>query len=441
MHPTNTRSAPPLPSTLDLPATRHSEARRSGGTRVILMLQGHPSRFWPNLADALAQDGHKVLHVNLCLADQIFWGRRPALNYRGRFSGWKEWLSNQIKRHAVTDILYYADRLPYHRVAMTTGRKLGVAIWTIEHGYLRPDWLTLEPVGMGAKSGFPRQRREIEAIAATTEPPNLTTLYSHKFATEAFHEVTYNLLQTFGRPFFPFYWSDKVYWPVVEYLNWLAELSLEPRRKRAGERLQARIVAGEFDYNLVAMQIQDDYQVRGSSSYTGLGEFLDEVFASFARTAPKNQKLIVKIHPLDNGLARWFSKTKQLAKKHDLTGRVFTIRGGDLKMLIRKSRGVVIVNSTVGIHALRETIPTYCAGTAVYDLPGLTHQGNMDSFWTAPESPESDYFSTFERALTRIQIKGSFYNIAGRKRAIDAICARFLDEEHLERSGLMSSPR
>ena len=171
--------------------------RPSGEKRVILMLQGHPSRFWPELADALTAEGHKVLHVNLCLADQVFWGRRPAINYRGRFTGWESWLSDLLVRESVSDILYYADRLPYHRVAMTLGKKLGIACWAIEHGYLRPDWLTMEPDAMGARSRFPKDKTEIQRLAALGASPNMATLFSHRFATEAFHEVSYHLLQAF----------------------------------------------------------------------------------------------------------------------------------------------------------------------------------------------------------------------------------------------------
>lgn len=149
-----------------------------GRRRVILLLQGHPSRFWRELGDALGKDGHRVLHVNLCLADQVFWGRGSALNYRGRFSGWEVWLREMVETQAVTDILYYADRLPYHRVALAVGRRLGVATWALEHGYLRPDWLTMEPFGMGRMSRFPREWPQIEAIAASSDPPDLTPRFS-----------------------------------------------------------------------------------------------------------------------------------------------------------------------------------------------------------------------------------------------------------------------
>lgn len=396
-----------------------------GQKRVFLFLQGHPSSFWPELADALTADGHRVLRVNLCLADQVFWGRRAAKNFRGRFHEWWGWLHNLLTKESVTDILYYADQLPYHRVARILGKKLGISCWAIEHGYLRPDWLTMEPGAMGAHSLFPKSRDDIERLAESQEPPNLNTLFTHGFPTEAFQEVTYNLLLAFGRPFFPWYWSDKVYWPAIEYLNWIIELALEPSRQRTARQLQKEIESGAFPFNLLAMQIQDDYQIRGSSDYDSLLSFLDEVMESLAGSAPSDRHLVVKIHPLDNGLERWFRRVPQIAEIHGLADRVHVIKGGDLGRFIEESEGVFVVNSTVGIHALRRGVPTYCAGHAVYNLKGLTHHGPLESFWTAPEKPEMDFYASFEKALTEIQIKGSFFDPQGRKHAIKEICARF----------------
>lgn len=385
------------------------------------MLQGHPSRFWGELRDGLVADGHRVLKIHLCLADLVYWGRRPAISYRGRYRNWRAWIERYLIDEGVTDILYYADRLPYHADALDAAKDLGIRCWAIEFGYLRPDWITMEPEGMGARSTFPKHPDRIRALAKGTEAPNMVNLYPHDFSTEAFHEVTFHLLQAYGRPFYPLYNSDKIYWPAIDYLSWLGELAVDGRRKREAARLQERAEAGALSYNLVAMQIQADYQIRCSSPYAHLSDFLDEVFTSFARAAPASRHLIVKLHPLDNGLERWFSRIPKLARKAGIESRVHVVRGGDLAAFLRHSHGVVLVNSTVGLHALRLGLPTYAAGDAVFDVEGLTHQGPLDAFWDDPEAVDQQLFHAFERALTTIQIKGSFYNADGRAAAIRGI--------------------
>ena len=299
-------------------------------SRCILMLQGHPSKFWGELYDGLVADGHRVLKVHLCFADLIYWGRRPAVSYRGRYSKWSAWIERYLIEQGITDVLYYADRLPYHADALEAAKGLGIKCWAIEFGYLRPDWITMEPEGMGARSTFPKEPDEIRRLAAGKNAPNMVTLYPYDFSTEAFHEVTFHLLQAFGRPFYPLYNSDKIYWPAIDYLSWLGQLALDKRRKRAAGRLQSKVESSALSYNLVAMQIQADYQIRCSSPYSHLFEFLEEVFASFANTAPASRHLIVKLHPLDNGLERWFMRIPELARKAGIESRVHVIRGGEL---------------------------------------------------------------------------------------------------------------
>ena len=395
------------------------------GPRRFLMLQGHPSAFWGQLADALTADGHKVVKVNLNLADQVFWGKRPALTYRGRFRNWPKWLLRTCQREEITDIIYYADQLPYHRAAQHLAGVLGLRAWVFEFGYLRPDWLTLERDGMGAVSRFPKDRSEIMRLAMRTPAPDLETRYTHSFATEAFGEVSYNTLASLGRALFPFYHVDKPHWPPLEYLSWLPLLMRQRGDHLNALDVTARLSRSHTRYNLVAMQMRDDYQIRASSPFDGLEDFLREVFASFLANAPADRHLIIKLHPLESGLPRWMSRIPRIARQFGIAGRVHVVRGGDLATLIRQSQGVVLVNSTVGLHALAAGKPVCTLGSAIYDIAGLTHKNGLDTFWRVPQPVDQAFFKTFRRALASIQIKGSFFDPAGRRAAIAEICARF----------------
>lgn len=78
-----------------------------------------------------------------------------------------------------------------------------------------------------------------------------------------------------------------------------------------------------------------------------------------------------------------------------------------------------MANSTVGLHCLKEGVPVKTLGSAVYDIPGLTHQGTLDAFWSDPEPVDRALDADFRRALAReIQIKGSFFHKEGRRRAV-----------------------
>ena len=47
------------------------------------------------------------------------------------------------------------------------------------------------------------------------------------------------------------------------------------------------------------------------------------------------------------------------------------IEGGKAHQMMDKSLGVVVLNSTIGISALRQAKPVYCVGTSIYAKPGL----------------------------------------------------------------------
>ncbi|MGF1446551.1 MAG: capsule biosynthesis protein [Pikeienuella sp.] len=388
--------------------------------RTVLMLQGPPCRFWRELGDALRRDGRRVLHVGFCLADLVFW-RRPGLRlYRGRLRDWPRALDRIIAAEKVSDILYYADRLPYHRAAITAARRAGIRAWAIENGYLRPDWITMEPEAMGAFSRLPRDPAAISALAAGQQLPDLAPQYRHGFAREAASEVAFGLAMTLGRPFFPRYVSDKALPPIVDHLSWLVKWA---RGTGAAPGDGVRLAAGGDV--LLAMQLQTDYQIRASSPFRCLSEMIEAVLASFAAHARAPQRLIVKLHPMDNGLEAWPRRIRQAAARHGVGPRVVVVDGGDLEALLRDARGLITVNSTVGLKALTMGCPVIALGDAVYDIAGLTHAGGLDSFWAAPTPVDRGLCARFVTALAaRAQIRGSFYAPAGRAAAIREIVRR-----------------
>jgi capsular polysaccharide export protein len=152
---------------------------------------------------------------------------------------------------------------------------------------------------------------------------------------------------------------------------------------------------------------------------------LAEVVASFARHAPARLRLVIKMHPLDNALEDWARIARREARRRGVADRVRVMDGGPLDTLIEHAQGVLCVNSTVGLTALRVRRPVCALGAAIYDMPGLTHQGPLSRFWTAPEGPEAELVEAFVAALAAtLQVRGSFYNPRGRRAAAREIAAR-----------------
>ncbi|QIE55817.1 capsular biosynthesis protein [Pikeienuella piscinae] len=389
--------------------------------KSFLFLQGHHSKFWLQLADALKAEGHAVAKVRLSGQDWLYWPRLGARSYRGPKAGWRPWLDAYLADEGITDVIYYADRHPWNIDALDAAKAAGVRAWTIEFGYLRPNWLTLEPEAMGAFSRFPKDPDVIRRLGAPgpDDPHDDAALYPSGFIAEAMADIGMYASTIAGFGFYPHYRLDLPFSIFTHYYHWIATLLSERRDERAARAVQARCATADSDYTLFAMQLAQDYQIRASSPYGDYAEMIEEVLDSMARAAPATRRLVVKMHPLDSDYLNWRRRVPEMARRRGLGGRVDLIRGGDLGLLIRHAKGAVMANSTVGLHSIRAGTPVKVLGSAVYDMPGLTHQGSLDSFWTAPEPVDHTLEAALVRALAReIQIKGSFFHPEGRKRAV-----------------------
>ncbi|MBB4301466.1 capsular polysaccharide export protein [Rhodobium orientis] len=396
--------------------------------RVFLFLQGPPSSFAKLLSDELDRRGQRTIRVNLCAGDRINWRKKGAVNFRGKFEEWADFVEELMLREEVTDVVYYADRLPYHKVAAAVARKHGIVPTTYEFGYLRPDWITLERGGMSAYSHFPNDPDTIRELAAKVPELDGETKYPYKFRHEASHEVVFNLSQVFFPFLYPNYDADKYYHPLVDYLSYIPGLMSSYVNHRLAKLVTQKVKRQKFPFFLLPMQMQSDYQVRANSPFTHLSEVIDLTIRSFAAHAPKNARLIFKVHPLDNGLEGWARIVRRISRDAGVWKRVYLINGGKLNVMLNRVRGTILINSTVGLHAMRANCPIKVLGAAVFDIPGLTFQGSLDEFWTKSEPPDPELRDAFVRAVgATIQVKGNFYTKEGRAVAIPEMARRLIE--------------
>lgn len=385
-------------------------------SKVFLFLQGPPGIFARTVADELELLGCRTLRVNLCPGDWIYWHDRRCTSYRGPLEDWQDWLKVFCRQNGVTDIIYYADRMPYHVAAAEVGTELGLTCTAYEYGYLRPDWITLERNGMSAHSRFPNDPDRIRAAAKGLPEPDQRRLYTYPFYAEAVNEVTFNMANVLFKPVYPNYLRDKLYHPLPDYLSNIPRLLLAKRRNRNAAHLIDDVIAAGCPYFVFPLQLQSDYQLRYNSPYDHIAEAAEEVIRSFAKVAPVAAHLVFKLHPLDNGIEPWRKILRKLARQYGVKKRVYVIDGGNLDRLLRNAAGALTINSTTGIHALRARCPTKVLGVALYDIPGLTCQKPLDEFWKDGTRPDRNLVEDLERLLARtIQVKGCFYTDKGRR--------------------------
>lgn len=387
--------------------------------RVFLFLQGPATPFFVRLADRLRAEGHGVHRIHFCAGDVAYWAGRPAWWYRSRPEELRGFLDEKYRRYGITDQILFGDRRPVHRPAVEHGEACGVRTHVFEEGYFRPYWITLEREGVNSHSLLPRDPDWFWKVGAKLSEPEGVVPFASPFWKRAAHDVAYHLSNALNPVLFPRYQTHAIYAPLeyAGYVKRFAWLRLNGRREE--ERMRSFIASGQ-PYFVLPLQLNSDAQIRDHSRFSHMGEVIEYVAESFARHAPPDCHLAIKNHPLDMGLMPYRRIVSEVAQRFALSGRLHFFETGDLVALLKHARGVVTVNSTAGIVALEQGVPTLTLSDPIYNLPGLTSQLPLDDFWQTPEPPDVEKFRRFRRVMLHAtQINGGFYYDQGIALAVE----------------------
>lgn len=379
--------------------------------RSVLLLQGLMGPFFRKLGQGLRRAGHTVHKVNFNGGDRAFWGLPGGIDYRGPKEKWPHALRDLVRKHQVTDLMLFGDCRDHHLPAREVCCELGVNLHVFEEGYLRPDWVTMELGGVNGNSSLPRDpawyRREAAALLPV--PPHKRVKSS--FRRRALEGLAYNAADVLSRWYYPHWDNHRPWHPVVEGVGWARKLWRRNERQIADAALMARMAQLNAPFFLFPLQLDSDAQIRMHSPFAGIADALQTVISSFAAHAPEELRLLVKEHPLDNGIRSWRQEAFDIAKKFGVADRVDYLSGGDIEEFAGSAQGIVTINSTSGTLGLAKGIPVVVLGTAIYDMPDLTFQDGMDAFWQRPVPPDAETFAAFQRVvIDRCLIPGGFFS-------------------------------
>ena len=386
-----------------------------------LFLQGPIGPFFSRLAKRLLKSGNEVHHIALSGGDRIFWNAGHTLDYTGGAEGWPAFLEKALGDLRITDIVLFGDCRPLHRVAISIGEARGIHIHVCEEGYLRPNWLTLERDGVNRHSSLSRDPAWYISHAQNLAPWHPGIPVSGSFFRRAVEDVIYRLSTLLLSWRYVGYRTHKPWSPMAEYWSGARRFFFTPLARRRSAKLAAGILAKAQNFYLLPLQLEADSQIRFHSSMGSMIPAIKQIIDSFAGNAPADSLLVVTEHPLDTGVVDLGRVTQQYAAETGVADRVVFMRGGSPEQLLRASQGVITVNSTLGILALDFNLPVKTLGHAIYDLPGLTFQGELDQFWQQKTAPDRMLFDCFRRVVAaESQINGGLYSHDGLMLAVDA---------------------
>lgn len=387
----------------------------AGERRRFLFLQGPHGTYFARLGGALSALGHDVFRINLCGGDRIDWPE-AAVDFRGTLQNWPVFFDDFIVDHEITDVVLFGDCRPHHSSAHGMAKIRGLRVHVLEEGYIRPDYVTLEEGGVNGHSRMPRDPTWFRAEASRLPPEPEREPVPSSFRRRAKETIRHLAATMLLAPAYPFYRTHRPNHPLVEAAGWGLWSATQTRERRLSQITLDKIVSEREDHPifLAPLQLNSDYQLRVHSPFDDMRAALRFIIKSFARTAPAHSRLLVKRHPLDNGLVPWRRITRKLARRYGVEDRIFYISDGDIAKLLPIMTGAVMVNSTVGTLALNEGVPVAVLGHAVYDVAGVVHRGALDDFWSAPPVPDAALWAAVRRVfVNRSLVHGGFLSEEG----------------------------
>ena len=375
----------------------------------VLLLQGPLGPFFRRLSRDLAANGARVRKVNFNGGDWLFYPT-GAIQFNGRMEDWPTFLTRLLAEQKTDVILMHGDCRPIHQCVREQAKRLGVELGVFEEGYVRPDYITLDWGGTNDHSSLPRA--ENFYLKSPIKESSAPLTVGRVFWYAALWAGLYYLASSILKPIFPHYRHHRRL-ALREALPWLRGLwrkfYYHIKERNVRHRLLTEC-SGRFF--LVPLQVHNDSQVHTHSSYPSVASFIHEVVANFAKNADPDTSLVIKHHPMDRAYRDYAQLCERLAEGYGLQGRLLYVHDVHLPSLLDHTRGVIVVNSTVGFSALQHGVPVKVCGRAIYDIPTLTYSGRLRDFWAeAPfHKPNPQLLHSFRSYLIEhTQLNGSVF--------------------------------
>jgi capsule polysaccharide modification protein KpsS len=375
----------------------------------LLLLQGPAGPFFARVAEQLRAAGARVTKVNFNGGEDLYYQGPEVVPFTQPMDTWPAFFEELVRERRIDAVLLFGDCRPLHRAAIERARQLGVDVFVFEEGYLRPDFVTLEKGGVNGHSSIPHDPSHFDSVQLAPEPPHLPI--RHAFLKSALHTICYACAAALARERYPHYRHHRDIRPLVQARLWIRGTLRRVIHTLRDRELKRRLESAEMPpYFFVPLQVHLDSQLK-HSPYATVNHFIREVVAAFAQHAPPDHLLLLKLHPMDRPYSDYSTDIEALRLEHGLGERLLYADVINLPATLRGARGTVVINSTVGLSSLTHGTPVKCLGTAVYDVPGLTHQGSLADFFRAPEPVDRDLYQRFRQwLLEQNQLNGSVWS-------------------------------
>jgi capsular polysaccharide export protein len=401
--------------------TRAPSCRRS-----VLLLQGPVGPFFSELEGTLRAAGHLVQRVAFNPGDNLFSSRvhrpkRVSLN----LNEWESWLRFELSCRSYDCFILFGSSRPAHKMARQIAHHFNIKVLSLEEGYLRSGYVTVELDGNNQHSRLTSWRSQNHQSIDAGSVPSPMAMSSSFIAMSVWGAIYYlarGVFSTasdehlFHRP------SERV---VPLAWNWCSHMA---RRgvARITEFPTQRHLRRKPGYILVPLQVSSDSQIQLAARGWTAQQLVDACLNSLAKS-DANQRVVFKLHPLECKNALITRLIHRKAKSLGLRAERFAVlNSGRIGELTAHSSGMVVINSTSGFSALHHNKPLLVLGDAVFRHDEIATTGNSEEdiriFFQHRQAKASDVIEQFFDTLkSQCLVPGDFYVAAGRKTAVQHI--------------------
>lgn len=377
----------------------------------ILFLQGPMGDFFSKLEVDFESKGAKVFRIGFNGGDRLFSRSETFTPYRGKREDWPLFIKRFLVENKINKIFLFGDCRYYQSIAIQAAKSLSVCSFVFEEGYVRPHYITLERGGVNNHSMIPRDRAFYDALDLKSVPftfPVETNFNPRRKVLSAMMYYAAGNITTF---LYPYYKHHRDFSGLKEmFFGLRSAFRLYKYRFKEEGVLGSFILPNSNNYFLVPLQTFNDFQLRTHSRFESIEHFIGEVISSYAENGP-SEFLCFKHHPMDRGRKNYSSFIYKVARSLGVEDKVKVLYDVHLPTTLKNAKGVVTINSTVGLSALYHGVPTKPLGEAVYDIDGITNMdASLDEFWRNPVPPSPELFKKFYRYLIfTTQLNASFF--------------------------------
>ncbi|WP_173931548.1 hypothetical protein [Chelativorans sp. Marseille-P2723] len=396
----------------------------------VVLLQGPVGPFFTRLQETLENCGFDAWRITFNGGDRLFARDFKKIDFAGTAKEWESWFRPFLAGADVDRIVLFGCARPAHIVAGQLAAEMGVRVLSLEEGYIRPGFVTIEEGGNNAASPVAGKLPPSgETFPAESQ---LAGRDFNSFASMCLYGAAYygarSLLSSareralFHRRFDalrePFLWGRN-YWRRVAHRT--SDFSIIERLLEHCDR----------KYFLVPLQVAADSQMSWARGWTNT-RLIAETLNAFARTAKGEQRLVFKIHPLERGHDIHRRLIRRTALVLGIAERVDVIETGSLGLLTRHAAGMITINSTSGLSAIHHGVPLLVIGDAIYANPALATcargKPDFEFFWhngpVAEKALRHRYLAWLRKMCLR---PGDFYARAGIPLACQGVLEKLQD--------------